>query len=286
MSTDTTEETGETPDSDAKREMTEEMRRLSMSEDGSDDVELGMVIDLQRCTGCEACNIACKIENNLDEGHAWSSREQETEGEFPDVRHTYRPTLCNQCMDPPCASGCPTNSLYKGKGGVTMQDPDKCIGCKYCMVTCPYDEMEINEADPHGGWESDEAAVEDGTASPRELKEVLGVEGDAPATYNPNREAGEHEDPTRYKGIAEKCTFCIHRVEEGELPACVEECPSDARIFGDLNDPDSKIREVLGRYEPERLKEEKGTRPKVFYVRSFNGGGYEPGKGSVEGLDI
>lgn len=264
-------------------EMREEVQQLDL-DPGGDDVELSMVIDLQRCTGCSSCNFACKNENNLQEGHAWSSRLIETKGKFPNVSWKYQPTLCNQCQDAPCAEGCPTSALYKGEGGITMHDHNQCIGCKYCIVNCPYDELHFHKEDPQPNWDSDEATIEGGTASPKALKEQLGIDDDAaPAPYNPNREVGEHEHPTRYRGIVEKCTFCAHRVTEGELPACVEACPSDSRIFGDLNDPDSKVNEILGQYGGEGLKEEKGTKPKVRYVREFNAGGYEPDKGSVDG---
>lgn len=245
----------------------------------NDDVDLGMVIDLQRCVGCEACNIACKNENNLQEGVAYSSRITRTEGEFPNVSYEYIPTLCNQCRDAPCADGCPTSALEKGEGGITIQNPDQCIGCKYCMVNCPYDEIHLNKEDPHPFWRDQTAAIDGGTSSPQEVKDAVGVEEDAPPYYNPNREVDPSEHPTRYKGIVEKCNFCIHRLREDELPACVEECPADARIFGDLNDPDSKVSEILGKYGSEVLKPAEGTDPKVKYVREYNGGGYEPGKG-------
>ncbi|AUX10300.1 4Fe-4S ferredoxin iron-sulfur binding domain protein [Halalkaliarchaeum desulfuricum] len=246
------------------------------------DVDLGMVIDLQRCVGCEGCNIACKLENNLQEGVAYSSRITRTEGEFPNVSYEYVPTLCNQCRDAPCAEGCPTTALEKGPGGITVQNPDQCIGCKYCMINCPYDEIFFNKEDPHPRWRDDESAIEGGTASPAELKEELDIDEDAPAYYNPNREVDDTEHPTRYRGIVEKCNFCIHRLRENELPACVEECPTDARIFGDLNDPESKVSDILGKYGGgEVLKPEKGTEPKVKYVREYNGGSYEPGKGDA-----
>lgn len=260
-------------------QMKAEVQQMDLDEGGDDEVDLGMVIDLQRCTGCAACNIGCAQENNLEEGQAWSSRIVETEGEFPNVSYEYKPTLCNQCADAPCAEGCPTAALYEGEGGITMHDPDKCIGCKYCIINCPYDELHLKKEDPHPEWDDDGAVIEDGTATPAEVKDRVGVDENAPAYYNPNREVGEHEDPTRYKGIVEKCTFCVHRINEGELPRCVEECPCDARIFGDQNDPDSKVSEVLGRYNPDVLKEEQGTEPKVKYVRDYNGGSYERGKG-------
>ncbi|MEM4781672.1 MAG: 4Fe-4S dicluster domain-containing protein [Halalkalicoccus sp.] len=127
---------------------------------GDEGVNLSMVIDLQRCTGCAACNIGCAQENNLQEGIAYSSRIITTEGEFPNVNYEYKPTLCNQCDDAPCASGCPTSALYKGEGGITMHNHEQCIGCKACIVNCPYDEIHFNTQDPHPAWESDEALIE------------------------------------------------------------------------------------------------------------------------------
>lgn len=263
-------------------EMRDELRQLELDEVGSDDVELGMVIDLQRCTGCGACNLACKNENNVQEGHAWSSRISRTTGTFPNVTWEYVPTLCNHCADAPCVNGCPTEAMYKGPGGITMHDPEACIGCKYCIVNCPYDVISFNEGETHEFWRDDEAAMEGLTATPEETAEAAG--GEVMPYDNPNRETAEHEDPHRYKGVVEKCTFCYHRVREGELPACVEACPSDARIFGDLNDPESKVSELVSTYSSKRRKEEKGTEPKVHYVRDFNGGGYERSKGSVDDL--
>ncbi|MBP1923220.1 molybdopterin-containing oxidoreductase family iron-sulfur binding subunit [Halorubrum alkaliphilum] len=244
-------------------------------------VDLSMVIDLQRCTGCGACNIGCAQENNLQEGMAYSSRIIETNGEFPNVSYEYTPTLCNQCDDAPCAEGCPTSALHKGKGGITMHDHETCIGCKSCMINCPYDEIHLNEEDPHPTWESEEATIESGTASARAVKDRAGVDDDvdAPAYYNPNREVSETEHPTRYKGIVEKCNFCVHRLERDELPRCVEECPCEARIFGDRNDPDSTVNEVLAKYNPDVLKADEGTEPSVNYVRDYNGGSYERGTG-------
>jgi len=262
-------------------QMHAELAETDLQDEG---VNLSMTIDLQRCTGCTACNIGCAQENNLQEGMAYSSQLIETNGQFPNVSYEYTPTLCNQCDDAPCATGCPTSALYKGEGGITMHDHEQCIGCKACMINCPYDEIYLNKEDPHPRWESDEALIEDGTASPSDVKERVGVDEDAPAYYNPNRETGEHEHPTRYKGVVEKCNFCVHRLTEGELPRCVEECPCEARIFGDLNDPDSKVNEVLGKYNPDVLKEDEGTEPTVKYVRDYNGGSYEAGVGEP-GLD-
>ena len=99
--------------------------------------------------------------------------------------------------------------------------------------------------------------------------------------YNPDKEKSFPGAGLRYKGISEKCTFCDHRVKDGKLPFCVTGCPANARIFGDLNDPNSEVSKILGKYRPWRLKEHLGTEPKVFYVRSFNPGTYQTTKGNI-----
>ena len=248
------------------------------------DTQVGMVIDLQRCVGCDSCNIACKQENNVEEGKAWAHRIQETSGTFPDVAYEYKPNLCNQCREAPCMDACPTPSLNKGPGGITMQNPDACIGCWQCVDACPYDKSFKNERgeETHERWRSDEATME-GMASPAEVTEAAG--GNVLPYSNPNRERDDHESALRRPGIAEKCTMCYHRVREQELPACVEECPTDARIFGDLDDPDSTVSQLVDEYGSWRWKEELGTEPKVHYIRDFDGsddqGGHDAGKGEV-----
>ena len=99
--------------------------------------------------------------------------------------------------------------------------------------------------------------------------------------YNPAKESSSPGRGLRYKGIVEKCTFCDHLLQQGELPFCVTSCPADARIVGDLNDPNSAVRRILGKYRPWRLKEHLGTEPKVYYVREFNPGNYRRTKGST-----
>ncbi len=237
----------------------------------------GMVIDLHRCTGCGSCIITCKNENNLQEGVAWSNRINETEGTFPNVRYTYIPTLCNHCEKAPCVKACPTSAMHKGAGGLTLHDTDKCIGCRYCMAQCPYGVIFFNYETPHQSWRSDEALIEGATSSPKEVTETVG--GTVIPYYNAARE--ETYPGIRPRGVVEKCTMCDHRIRKGELPYCVEACPTNARIFGDLDDPESEINEILGKYRPFRLREELGTEPKVHYVRGFKPGGYEKTKGSV-----
>lgn len=237
----------------------------------------GMVIDLQGCTGCGSCVIACKNENNLQRGVAWASKINRTVGKFPNVRYDYIPTLCNHCANAPCVAACPTEAMHKTEGGITMHDPGKCIGCRYCMATCPYGVIYFNREEPHEFWRDDKALIADGTSSPVEITQQ--VEGTEIPYYNPEREATL--PGIRPQGVVEKCTFCDHRVAEGELPYCVEACPANARIFGDLDDPNSEVNRLLGKFQPSRLREDLGTEPKIYYVRSFNPGAYETTKGGV-----
>lgn len=236
-----------------------------------------MVIDLHRCTGCGACIIACKNENNLDEGVFWSGKISRTEGTFPNVSFNYTPTLCNQCANAPCVAACPTEAMHKTDGGITMHDPDICIGCRHCIAICPYGVIHYNQEVPHKFWRDQTALIPDGTSSAEAVTQQVG--GTVIPYYNPEREATLAG--IRPQGVVEKCTFCDHRVVNGELPYCVEACPADARIFGDLDDPNSKVNQLLGKYQPFRLREDLGTEPKVYYVRSYNPGGYDKSKGGV-----
>lgn len=241
--------------------------------------ELAMVIDLQKCTGCGACSIACKNENNVQEGVAWAWHIIKTTGKFPNVRYEHIPTLCNHCRRAPCVRLCPTGAMHKADGDITMHDPHKCIGCKSCIAACPYVVISYNDKIPHRFWRSNKELINGCTESAQEITKKVG--GNVTPIYNPDKEKGSKGSALRYKGIVEKCTFCDHRVKLGKLPYCVEKCPADARIFGDLKDPKSKVNEILGKYRPMRLREYLGTEPKVFYIRDFNAGNFQRSKGSV-----
>jgi molybdopterin-containing oxidoreductase family iron-sulfur binding subunit len=238
-------------------------------EDKTKNRRMAMVIDLQKCTGCGACTIACKNENNVQDGIFWANKICRTVGKFPNVRYDYLPTLCNHCEKAPCVKVCPTQAMHKDGNNITMHDTEKCLGCRYCMIACPYKVISFVGEKTHKRWRNERPLMA-GTASPKEVTQK--VKGNVIPYYNPDRE--ETLAGIRPVGVVEKCTLCDHRLNKGLQPYCVERCPSKARIFGDLNDPKSKVNYLLGKYKPYRLKEHLGTEPKIFYIRNFNPGAY------------
>ena len=227
--------------------------------------QYSMVIDLHRCVGCSACDIACKRENNVPHSFAWSNHMIETSGTFPNTEFRYVPTMCNHCTNAPCVANCPTSAMHKTDDGLTMVNPEKCIGCRACQVACPYGVIYFNKHEPHADVREDNVPIIPGCTSTGQ--EVMEKAGTPLPTYNPER--AETIPGLRPKGVVEKCTLCDHRLARGEVPACVEACPSGARIFGDVNDSDSAPRRALAKHEPSVLKPEKGTRPNVFYIREY-----------------
>lgn len=223
-----------------------------------------MVIDLHKCVGCAACDIACKSENNVKYDIHWSNHIIETAGTFPNVRYRYIPILCNHCEQAPCVEVCPTTSMYKDSDGMTLHDADLCIGCRACQLACPYNAIYFNDEAPHAEFRDEESIIPGVTSSGKEVADKTGT---PIPYYNPERE--RTYDGIRSKGVVEKCTFCDHRVSQGEQPWCVVSCPAKARIFGDLNDPRSDVRKLLGKYAPRVLQKEKGTKPKVYYIRDY-----------------
>jgi menaquinone reductase, iron-sulfur cluster-binding subunit len=221
----------------------------------------GMVIDLDRCTSCSACTIACRQENNIPAfgpeaeyrgAHIeWMSmlwQEPEQPGGLP----LGLPFPCQHCADAPCIKVCPVGATYKSPDGITLQIWDRCIGCRYCMVACPYGRRSFN-------WE---APRWDGT-----LAQLL----------NP-------DVATRPAGVVEKCTFCHHRIRKVEqqaamdgralrddeverLPACAAACPADAIVFGDLTDPDAQVSRLARSPRRFRLLDHLGTDPSVIYLK-------------------
>ena len=220
----------------------------------------GMAIDLDRCTGCQACVAACHAENNLPvstpesaaKGRAvhWIRVDRYYEGEFPDVRVRYMPVLCQQCDEAPCEPVCPVYATYKNPEGLNVQVYNRCVGTRYCANNCPYSVRFFNWFDPT--W-----------PAPLDLQ------------HNP-------DVSIRMTGVMEKCTFCIQRIQRGKTeaklenrpvadgdiqPACVQSCPAKAMVFGDLSDPESEVSRLAANGRSTRLLEHLGTKPKVFYLQ-------------------
>ncbi len=223
-----------------------------------------MVIDLHKCVGCGGCDLACKSENNTPDHINWSHHKIKTTGKFPNVQFSYTPTLCNHCEDAPCVSVCPTKAMYKDSEGFVLHDDDKCIGCKACMLADPYNVIFFNEKQAFIEW-TDSQPYTPWVRSPKNMIDHLNV---PVPFYNPER--SKTYAGIRPKGVVEKCSFCDHRTKAGLDPHCVVSCPANARIFGDIDNPTSDVHKLLTRYRPSVLLEEEGTKPKVFYIRSFN----------------
>ncbi len=204
----------------------------------------GMVISLERCIGCEYCLRACSATNNVAPDKPWNIvvEEKNTAGQ---TFYFSRP--CLHCQDAPCVEVCPVKATYVRQDGLVIMNYDRCIGCRYCEVACPYDARKFN-------WEA----------------------RDSDSPYIPTW--GVAEVPTRPRGVVEKCTFCIHRIDDGlksglvpgedpeATPACVNVCPVGARTFGNLKDPESKVSQLIANNPTIVLREELGTNPSVFYI--------------------
>ncbi|HTL52101.1 MAG TPA: 4Fe-4S dicluster domain-containing protein [Planctomycetota bacterium] len=222
----------------------------------------GMAIDLDRCTACQGCAVACRAENNVpvagpiqtenDRAIFWMDMLKVEEGQYPELKTQYIPTPCNHCEDAPCTKVCPVGATFINEEGIVAQIWGRCIGCRYCTTACPYTRRYFN-------WEM--------PMWPEELKSQL----------NP-------DVATRPSGVVEKCTFCHHRIRHAKetvraegraltdadvrhLPACAAACPAEAITFGDLNDPDSEVSALARSPRAFRLQEELGTKPKVIYLR-------------------
>ena len=202
----------------------------------------GMVIDTARCIGCQTCAVACKVANNLPKGNWWNRvltdggpAVDTASGEYPNNYLGYITVSCQHCDNPACVKVCPVGATYKDSDtGIVRQDYDKCIGCRMCMAACPYTGVRSFN------WEEPKYAVDFAT----------GDAGVAP-----------HQ-----KHVVEKCTFCYQRTSQGKDPACMELCPGRARFWGDLDDPDSEVSQLISKREYKQLLPEQGTRPSVYYL--------------------
>lgn len=194
-----------------------------------------MVIDLKRCVGCYGCQVACKAEHVTQPGIMWARVLKSETGTFPNVRRLSLPVLCMQCREPACLPVCPTGATVQREDGVVKVDRALCIGCRYCMQACPYGARYFNDGD--------RAYFDTG-----------------PTPYE-RAGAGAHEG-----GVVEKCDFCVERVERGLDPACVANCMTRARVFGDLADPESEVSRLVRAKGGFQLNPEFGTDPCVYYL--------------------
>jgi molybdopterin-containing oxidoreductase family iron-sulfur binding subunit len=194
------------------------------------------------CTKClDACHLAHNVPAIADRAHEvkWIWKER-FENAFPSLQTDHPPdalrdkpvmVLCNHCDNPPCVRVCPTQATWKRNDGIVMMDWHRCIGCRYCVAACPYGSRSFNWSDPR-----------------------------------PSIAQTTPDFPTRTKGVVEKCTLCEERLAKGERLACVEACPAKALVFGNLNDPESDVRELLRSRFTIRRKAELGTRPAIYYI--------------------
>jgi Fe-S-cluster-containing dehydrogenase component len=204
----------------------------------------GMVIDLNACIGCEYCQRSCCAINDVNPLKPWNIVVEEKTATGSTFYFT-RP--CLHCQNAPCVEVCPVKATYHRDDGLVMMDYDRCIGCRYCQVACPYDARRFN-------WQ-----------------EYTGENPYVP-TY------GFPEVERRPRGVVEKCTFCVQRIDSGlrsglmpgedpaATPACVGICPVGARVFGNLKDPESKISKILEENPTIRLREDLGAEPSVYYI--------------------
>jgi Fe-S-cluster-containing dehydrogenase component len=246
-------------------------------------MQIAMVIDLLKCTGCGACALACKAGNNTrDRANGqtfnWADFQIEAAGKFPDVKYTVRPVLCNHCSNAPCVEACPVEPkvMHKSKEGLTLHDAERCIGCRACQAACPYSQEEVKDGGysvisfndfnaPSQPYASDtRPMIAGGTTSGAEVARAAGVNPPARTRYSHPK----YED-VRRPGVVEKCMFCDHRLKVGEKPYCVAACPAGARVIGDRDDPNSEVSELLKKYQGAVLKPEAGTRPNVIYIRGY-----------------
>lgn len=207
-----------------------------------------MVIDLRKCIGCHACTVACKAENKLPPGVVYRPVIEQEIGQFPNVSRRFVPRPCMQCDNPPCVPVCPVNATWKRPDGIVVVAYDICIGCRYCMAACPYGARYFDYGDYYTKGNTPAVQPYETAPSPE---------------YNENRVRKADESPI---GNVRKCHFCIHRLDEGMLPACVTTCVGGATYFGDANDPESLVSELIASPRVMRLKEELGTEPKVYYL--------------------
>ncbi len=217
-----------------------------------------MVIDQRKCVGCHACTVGCIAENKLPPGVVYRPVVTEESGTFPNPRLKFTPRPCMQCERPPCVPVCPVEATWRRPDGITIVDYDKCIGCRYCLTACPYG---ARTSDFGQHWTDGVARGAEDSANLFGPQEPW---ADQPShEYGKNYDRRDHASPT---GNARKCQFCLHRLEKGQLPMCSTTCIARANYFGDLNDPESTVSELIAKNNTHTLLPHKGTKPRVFYI--------------------
>ena len=206
-----------------------------------------MIADLRRCVGCQTCTAACKHANATPPGVQWRRVLDVETGEFPEVQRAFIPIGCQHCDEPACLPVCPTTATRKRADGIVTIDYDLCIGCAYCTMACPY---QARSKSPAGVF----------------------AYGKTPTANE------ERRDDAAQRSVATKCTFCVDRIDQGlekglvpgrdpeATPACVNACIAEALAFGDIEDADSNVSQLLARNEHFRLNEELGTGPGFYYL--------------------
>jgi molybdopterin-containing oxidoreductase family iron-sulfur binding subunit len=221
-------------------------------------VRWAMVIDVAKCVGCHACTIGCVAENKLPPGVVYRPVLEEEVGTYPNVRRRFLPRPCMQCQNPPCVKVCPVKATHKNGQGVTVVNYNRCIGCRYCLVACPYSARTSD----FGEWYTKETPENPGKILGRKTA-ADGYETTPATEYGKDWPKRGNGSPI---GNARKCHFCLHRLAVGMLPMCVSTCLGRATFFGDRSDPTALIVEMLGSPRIYRLKEELGTQPAVYYL--------------------
>ncbi len=216
-----------------------------------------MVLDLRKCVGCHACTIACIAENKLPPGVVYRPVLEEEVGTYPNVTRRFTPRPCMQCEEPPCTPVCPVTATYTNDDGIVVVDYNKCIGCRACLTACPYGARTADFGYTYTEDTPDDSEVVLGRERADDYERAPNFE------YGKQRTRNDHGSPI---GNARKCHFCLHRIKAGELPACVTTCIGRATFFGDANDPDSHVARLIASPNVMRLKEELGTKPRVYYL--------------------
>jgi len=195
----------------------------------------GMVIDLKKCVGCMACTVVCKAENQTRPGVFWNIVKDQEFGEYPAVKRVFMPIICMHCKEAPCVKVCPTGASHHRQDGIVKIDAGKCIGCKYCIEACPYGARYFN--------------------------------GDVAGYFGAELTTMEKAGYAKHKqGVVEKCTFCSDLLAQGKEPVCVRTCIGKARYFGDLDNTDSEVSQLIRARQGSQLLKELGTEPSVYYL--------------------